>query len=188
MNPHPPRDMTMVAFKAPQAGETHARSMTQRDARADGQTRVVELHGDHVLIARRLRNIAMRLRVPARHYRGIALRLRLAESGESFQELLLAHADPDLCVVLDQRPADADLRRDWLLWAGYFDLPALVERSEGDFQIAGAPLDEAHGLARRRGESLPADRRGRFARRRRPGVEERMATCFAGEREIIARN
>lgn len=187
MTAHPPRDTTMVACRAPQAGDTRARSLMQRDARADGETRVVELHGDHVLIARRVRNIAMRLKVPAHAYRGVALRLRLSASGESFQELLLAHSDPDLCVVLDQRPDGQDLRKDWLLWAAYFGVPALVERHEGNLLAAGPALGEAYPFARRRGCGLAHDRRGRFARRRKTGLAERMGVCFAGEREIVAR-
>lgn len=158
----------------------------QRDRRADGGKRQVRVSRQDILIARRLAGIAMLISVPVQAYRGVALDIEPTAGGGASYRLSLAHDDPDLAVVLAETEDGGAVSADWRYWASYLDLPRLAGK-EGAFE----PLDPRLGqvaapgpIARRRNSSV-AQRRPRFAARRKTGIVGRMDRVHDGEREII---
>jgi hypothetical protein len=161
------------------------------DPRADGQLRSVSLTRDIVRIDRRLHGIAMRVAVPVRDYRGVALALRPDPSGALSYQLHLLHRDAELSVALDEAVDDQDILADWRLWSRFFRLPALVERQTGVIEEAdltlGALLLGATPNPRRASRSV-SKRRPRFLKRRKTGVLQGSVPVHAGEWEMIARD
>ena len=154
-------------------------SLTAEDRRADDRRRHVLLSRDRVTIDRHFRGIAMRLSVPVSSYRGVCVGVRTAETGGFVYELRLAHRDPDLSVLLAEAPDESRIWTDWRVSAGYFGLPALIERNDGPEPWGAAGPCESYGR--------------RLKKRRRPGIvarravnPEAMATVHR-EAEIIAR-
>jgi hypothetical protein len=154
----------------------------QRDWRADGGDRRVRVTRSDILIARRFGGIAMRIQVPVPAYRGVFLDMVQGADGAPCYRLLLAHADRDLDVVLEEA-GDADalaaVAQDWASW---LDLPLLAE-SEEAFEGAA---EAAHAPIQRRGGSPLRGRRPRFLMRRRVGEIARLGEVFAGERVIVS--
>jgi hypothetical protein len=173
--------MAQVSFYAPGAppapGDASPRVGIERDPRADGRRRKVELTPSLVVFERRIEGISMRVGLSSQAFRGVAVGV-IVEDGLPAYEVTLRHDDGDLTARLalcdDRASAIAALQG----WARWFALPTLVERPEGGFALADVPRP-----ADRR--ARPLSRRPRFLIRRKPGQVERMAMRFLGEREII---
>ena len=122
----------------------------------------------------------MLLSVPMSAYRGVCVAVRASEDGGFVYELRLDHRDPELSVTLAEAREEREIWADWRTCAGYFDLPALVERNDGP-ELWTAPKGA---------ESY--DRRSKL--RRRPGIVTRRAVRLAAletvydEAEMIARS
>ena len=161
------------------SGATRA-ELSGSDARADQCRRNVTLSRDRVTIDRNYRGIAMRLSVPMSAYRGVCVAVRASEDGGFVYELRLDHRDPELSVTLAEAREEREIWADWRTCAGYFDLPALVERNDGPELWTAPKGAESH------------DRRSKL--RRRPGIVARRAVRLAAlatvydEAEMIARN
>jgi hypothetical protein len=173
-------------------GAAPDRVVTQaRDERADDRQRSISLSRDCVRIDRRVRGISMRVAVPVRAYRGVALSLRPDADGVLAYQLHLLHEDEELSVNLDSAADDRDIVADWRLWSRFFRLPALVERQAGLIEEADATLG---GLllgrqnAERRASRARFKRRPLFLQRRKPGFGAAEPFVHAGEQEIIARD
>ena len=158
-----------------------AEVLVASDSRADNRRRCVTLSRERVTIARSFRGIAMRLSVPVSAYRGVCVGVRAGENGGFVYELRLAHRDPDLSVLLDEAIDETRIWAEWRASAGFFGLPALIERNEGPEVWGGvASGAESH------------DRRPK--RRHRPGIVTRRAVRLEAletvyrEAEIIARD
>ena len=137
-------------------------ALSMPDPRADGALRQVNLSPRVVTILRRYQGIAMRLVVPCSHYRGVTLR-SVAQAGGLQHEVALTHADAELSIVLGLDAESPVAARLCAQWAAYFGLPALALPSICTKQIfAVAPRP------RRRSATL-AQRRRRYALRRKPG-------------------
>lgn len=149
------------------------------DSRADGRRRSVLLSRERVTIDRSFRGIAMRLSVPVSAYRGVAVGVRASEAGGFVYELKLAHRDPELSVLLDENRDEARIWAGWRDAAGFFGLPALIERADGLQSWCSAAATPA-----------PSGRRPK--RRIRPGIVARRvarpeaAATVHREREIVA--
>ena len=160
---------------------TRAGALQAGDPRADDRCRSVLLSRDRVTIDRSYRGIAMRLSVPVSAYQGVCVGVRAAENGGFVYELRLAHSDPDLSVLLTEAVDESRIWADWRSSAGYFGLPALVERNDGP-ELWGAL--QASGARHER----------RVKRRHRPGIVSRRAArpealeTVHREHEIIARD
>ena len=170
----------------------HGARVTQGgDRRADGQRRQIEVTREIVRIDRRLHGIAMRVAVPVRAYRGVALSLTTGADGSLTYQLNLLHKDDDLSVTLDDAADDRDIVADWRLWSRFFRLPALVERETGVIEEAEVSLG---GLATGPRNTLRRPARGRskrrpaFLKRRKMGVAHAVPVVHADEREIVARS
>lgn len=157
------------------------------DARADGGQREVTLLRQGIVIRRRHDGVRMKIRVPARAYRGVVF----STTDNKRYRVSLSHADADLRVLLadtgDEREAFAHLQ----YWGDYFALPLYVERAGGQMDCIRSRLGEIECAVpqerARQGSTLLA-RRGRFLRRRKPGATHRLNVVHRGEREIIARH
>lgn len=161
------------------------------DARADGGQREVTLLRQGIVIRRRHDGVRMKIRVPARAYRGVVFKATDEAADKQRYVVSLSHVDADLRILLadtsDEREAFAHLQ----YWGEYFALPLYVERADGQMDCirrrlgnvdCATPQDHA-----RKGTTLMA-RRGRFQRRRKPGSPARMNLVHRGAREIIARH
>lgn len=160
---------------------SEAPALQETDGRADNRRRSVLLSRDRVTIDRRYRGIAMRLSLPVSAYRGVCVGVRASENGGFVYELRLTHRDPDLSVLLDAAQDESRIWAEWRASAGYFGLPALVERNDGP-EVWGALAAPAEGRDRR------------VKRRQRPGIvarrvarPEALGTVYR-EDEIIARD
>lgn len=144
---------------APLAGQD---VLQAADSRADDRRRSVSLGRERVTIDRSYRGIAMRLSVPVSAYRGVCVGVRTGEHGGFVYELRLDHRDPDLSVLLDEALDEARIWAEWRASAGFFGLPALIERNDGPEAWAGV--------------AVPAEGHGRRPKRRlRPGIVARRA-------------
>ena len=167
-----------IASSVEASGAARA-ELSSRDARADQSRRSVSLSRDRVTIDRNYRGIAMRLSVPMSAYQGVCVAVRATEDGGVLYELRLDHRDPELSVTLAEAREEREIWADWRSCAGYFDLPALVERNDGP-ELWTAPK----GVGSH-------DRRSKL--RRRPGIVTRRAVRLAAletvydEAEMIAR-
>ena len=143
------------------------------DPRADGARRVVHVSATHVTIERVLQGVRMRIGVPVAAYRDLVIGVR-APSGSGV--LRLRHDDPDLSITLAAGEA-TEVARQAQAWG------ALFERQIG---LEDEHIDAKRSISRRRRTEVL--RNQRFSRRRQVGVSTRLATSFAGEHEIIARD
>ena len=189
-------------------------SIGDSDRRADNYSRTVHFEGDRIVIMRRVCGVSMRVTIAVNRFSGIGVRLpNLAESRRAFQ-VVLVHADPDLCVSLYESAnpllADAAVSE----WAQYFELPVLdgadvapsSHQAVSDKMPGQQPNDTRHPVVtlpqvgkpgalragsartvRRRGAAL-SKRRPRLYARRKAGEIARMDSAYGNEREIIARN
>jgi hypothetical protein len=161
------------------------------DADADGGSRLVELHQQHVIVRRALRGMAMTVNLPVRAFLGIALHLRPPRrSGDGGVSVVMEHHDPGLSVPLYAASDGVDIVAEWHSWAQVLGLPLLVVDPDGALREAFpqfGPLRVATPVARRRRRGPTRSRRPSFLLRRKPGVCAAMPV-HAGEREIIARN
>ncbi len=155
--------------------------LTAGDPRADNRRRSVLLTRDRVTIDRSYRGIAMRLSVPVSAYQGVCVAVKPTATGGFFYELRLAHRDPDLSITLVEAIDEGRIWADWRASAGYFNVPALVERNDGPEAWAPPLAGGDHH-----------DRRAK--RRHRPGIVTRRAVRLEAlqtvhrEDEIIARD
>lgn len=166
-------DMTDLAY-LPQAFDS-------RDPRADGRSRRVSLARDHILIARRMAGIDMRLRVPVAAYLGAALSVETKCDGSVFFRLTLVHADAELSAILLETDDDSEIVALWRSCARDLGLAALVETEPGRFERA----ESARHPPRRRRNVALTRRRPRFLTRRRAGDQARAGTVHREEREIL---
>ena len=158
--------------------------LTRSDARADDRLREIVFRGPSVVIARRMAGIAMRVRVPLSSYRGVALSVAGEAAGEPLHKLELLHHDPDLTIPLIEAADVMEIAVEWAAWAQSLSLPRLVERTPGKLEAVEEAGAGALPAPRRRGSAV-AKRRTRFARRRKMGALQRLATTYREEREII---
>jgi hypothetical protein len=170
-------------FERQSAQDRYSLGQIQHDPRADGGRRTVLVTRNGVLIERRLKGVSMTIGVPFAAYQGVALAVEPEpSSGVAAYRLSLAHADPDLEVLLCETKDSTAAAADWKYWSFFLDLPRLAcENGEV------APVGGTKGklvFARRRTATV-AKRRPRFLSRRRRGEPGRAAAVFSGEREIV---
>ncbi|MDO9442575.1 MAG: DUF6101 family protein [Beijerinckiaceae bacterium] len=161
---------------------------TAVDPRADGAVRHIAFQDGRVLIARRVRGVAMRLDIPCASFRGVVLAME-GEDDPVFT-IRLDHADPDLSVVVHEAGDDCDVIAQWRAWSTLTGLPKYLERQDGvlvdaDIEIGG--IYPGKPPAPRRRGAIAVKRRPRFLTRRRMGDRRRMI-MLPPCREIIARN
>ncbi len=155
----------------------------QPDARADGGERHVALAQEEILIDRSMNGVRMRLRLPTRAYRGVALSLDETPTGRAIYRVSLWHNDRDFRITLQEALDDRDIVAQWKSWASYFGLPKFIERTPGQLEGAEIRLGQlaigAARVQRRRGAAI-SKRRGRLPLRRKPGRADHRAAIVTG--------
>ncbi len=155
----------------------------QHDPRADGGRRTVRVTRNGVLIERRLKGVSMTIGVPFAAYQGVALAVEPEpSSGVAAYRLSLAHADPDLEVLLCETKDSGAAAADWKYWSFFLDLPRLASENG---EVAPVDGTKGKGIFARRRNAAVAKRRPRFLSRRKPGEPARVAAVFRSDREII---
>ena len=140
------------------------------DHRADDRRREVTLSADTILIVRQMAGIRMRVCVPTAMYKGLVLARPAADATGTFA-IVLSHADPELCVVVDKAGSLDALRARLDAWAAFFDTDVLPAR--------------ATGAAQSRRRSAPTrTRRPSFFARRKPGTLPSQPMVLRTEAEI----
>ena len=160
---------------------------TRPDARADRGRRDIAITDTHVTINRRVGGVDMHLALAVTAYQGVALCLQPGAGEALVYQVRLVHPDPELTVMLDEALDDRNIIADWRLWSRVLNLPALVERAVGRYEVAEATPDscDADGALPRR--HRPNKMRPSFLGRRKVGLLG-VPMVYRGEREIIARD
>ena len=143
------------------------------DLRADGASRIVHLSATAVSIERSVGGIRMRVGVPIAAYRDLVISVRAASQRAT---LKLRHDDSELDVEIGSGEA-VEVAKSARAWSAVTGKAIKIE----DACVLVGPV-----YARQR-KRTKASRRSSFSRRRSQGALARMATSFAGSREIIAR-
>jgi Family of unknown function (DUF6101) len=140
------------------------------------------------ILRRRVAGLPLNIRIPIKMYRGVAIRFTEAHDTPVRTEILLAHRDPALHLVLSCGEDAGELAADWLAWANLFGLPLLVAEDDGSFRSARTYLGrlKVSTPRERRYHAQFAERRPRFLSRRKPGRKGPYEMLEG--REIIARS
>lgn len=142
---------------------------------APGVVADVRLDSEHVVLQRRLGELAMRVTLPVSSYRGIVIRITPGMSeAEDRVSVVLAHTDRELDITLFDAADDSDVIAEWRLWGSALNLPLLMEGLDGHIVAAENRLGDLviDRVRPRRRHSFLAARRTRFASRRRVGRVE----------------
>jgi len=161
------------------------------DARADGGTRLVELHRQHVIVRRAVSGMSMAVNLPVHAFLGVALHVRTPRLTQPGQvAVVLEHRDPGLSLPLYVATDAIDIVAEWHSWASVLSLPLLVVDPDGALREAFpqvGPLRVSAPADRRRRHGAVRQRRPRFPLRRKLGRRGEQPV-HRGEREIIARS
>lgn len=163
-----------------------------RDAAADEQVRIVELHRKRVVMRRSIAGMRMAVSLPVSNYLGVALQIVAPDdASDGAVAIVLAHRDAALAVPLFTAPNGVDAIAEWRAWGHVLGLPLLVADADGSLR---EPLrrPDAGRIAR----PQPRRRCGNPLKRRRPRILARRRTARLAkalrihreEREIIARS
>ena len=87
-------------------------SFHAQDARADGGTRQVELHREHVVLRRAVRGMRMAVNVRVSDFLGVAVR-----GIDDAQMLVLVHRDPALSIPLGASSDADEINSAWQMWS-----------------------------------------------------------------------
>jgi hypothetical protein len=163
-----------------------------RDRGADGQMRDIELDRERVVLKRAVAGIRMKVGVPLREFRGVALRTLPPDGAEpAAVSITLEHRDDALTVPLYVAVEGDDAMAEWKSWGRVLGVPLLVDDGEGalrePFRRIGRVGIGQPGPRRRRRAAIKW-RRPSILMRRKPGRPSAEPTVHCGEREIIARN
>ena len=163
-----------------------------RDAGADEQMRVVELHRERVVLRRRVRGMPMAVNLPVAAFLGVALRV-IEPTDETCAAvcITLEHHDPGLSIPLFVAADGDEVVAEWQSWAQALRMPLLVVERDGALHAPFPQIGQVRAGAvspRRRRRTAIKRRRPSILLRRRPGRAHAMSMIHRGEREIIARN
>ena len=163
-----------------------------RDRGADGQIRNIELDRERVVLNRAVAGIRMKVGVPLREFRGVALRTLPPDGGEpAVVAIMLEHRDDALTVPLYVATEGDDAMAEWKSWSRVLGVPLLVADDEGalrePFRRIGR-IGLGRPAPRRRRRAAIKWRRPSILMRRKPGRPSATPAVHRGEREIIARN
>lgn len=161
---------------------------TRPDPRADRGRRDIAISHTHVTIRRRVGGVDMHVALAVSAYDGVALCLTTGKKDALVYQVRLLHPDSDLTVVLEEALDDRNIIADWRLWSRVLNLPALVEREVGRYEVAESTPDTCDADAAFPRRARPSKTRPKFLARRRMGYTLDAPVLHAGEREIIARD
>lgn len=117
--------------------------------------------------------VAVKIKVPVAEYIGVAVATRIAEDGALTSTIELVHPDQDFNYRVYEETGNANVVAEWQNWGRKLRLPLYIRAGDGSLvvysqQIDGVMIGNQHS---RRMLSAEAERRTRFARRRKPGEQ-----------------
>ncbi|WP_246252275.1 DUF6101 family protein [Ancylobacter pratisalsi] len=182
-------DYRFVTLDMPADPESWPVVFSSIDPSADGGTRRVELHRDHLVLRRRMAGIPMKVRLDLAAYEGLAVALLDPEGDGEGVAVVLLHADPSLSVTLYSAPHANDVVAEWRRWSAELGRPMLVSEADGSrspaYPMIGR-LTVAGVLARRRRRGALKDRRPSVFRRRAAGRPLAVPALSVGGKGALA--
>ena len=162
-------------------------SYAARDDR-DETTITVNQRGATLKRTLKQSGLPLHIALPARAFRGVAVRATETGPEHALVTLELLHEDEELCVPLSVGYDLQAIARDWQSWSELLDLPMMMIEADG---VARTLEESARAITvgepkERRPHAMFAERRPRFLARRRLG-NLGVRLMVHGE-EIIARD
>lgn len=113
----------------------------------------------------------VKIKVPVSEYTGVAVSTRISEDGELMSAIELVHPDADFNYRVYEEAGNTNVVAEWQNWGKKLRLPLYIRSGDGQLipysqQIDGVMVGNQTG---RRMLATDAERRTRFARRRKPG-------------------
>ena len=149
--------------------EAYPKNLVFKPANDNGSRRDVMT----VTVRRKLdkSGVTVKMKVPVEEYVGVAVATRITEEGQLSSAIELIHPDEDFNYKVYEEEGNANVVAEWQNWGRKLRLPLYIRSGDGSLvsysqQIDGVLVGGQHG---RRMLSPEAERRTRFARRRKPG-------------------
>jgi len=131
--------------------------------------------GNTVTVRRQLdkSGVAVKVKVPVDEFYGVAVSTSISEDGELMSAIELVHADPDLNYRVFEELGNTSVVAEWQNWGKKLRLPLYIRAGDGALipysqHVDGVLVGRQTG---RRMLAPEAERRTRFARRRKTGTE-----------------
>lgn len=118
--------------------------------------------------------VTVKIKVPVAEYVGVAVSTRITEDGNLSSAIELVHTNEDLNYRVFEEEGNAHVVAEWQNWGRKLRLPLYIRSGDGSLvaysqQIDGLMVGNSNG---RRMFSIDAERRTRFARRRKTGEQQ----------------
>lgn len=115
--------------------------------------------------------VEVKIKVPVSEFYGVAVSTTISADGELASTIELLHADPMLCYQVFSERGNNAVVAEWQNWGKKLRLPLYIRAGDGQLvaysqQVSGVMVGNQTG---RRMLSAEAERRTRFARRRKTG-------------------
>lgn len=127
-----------------------------------------------VTVRRRLdkSGVEVRIKVPVKHYIGVAVSTSVSPDGVLSSAIELVHRDPELNYRVFEEAGNASVVAEWQHWGRHLGLPLFIRAGDGSLmpytQQVGSVLLGVENNRRRLGSELT--RRPRFLNRRQLGI------------------
>jgi hypothetical protein len=115
--------------------------------------------------------VTVKLKVPVAEYVGVAVATRISENGELMSSIELIHSDEDFNYRVFEEEGNSNVVAEWQNWGRKLRLPLYIRSGDGSLIAYSQQIDGVMvgASSSRRMLSAEAERRTRFARRRKPG-------------------
>ena len=118
--------------------------------------------------------VTVKIKVPVAEYVGVSVSTRITDEGNLSSAIELIHSDEDLNYRVFEEEGNSNVVAEWQNWGRKLRLPLYIRSGDGALvaysqQIDGVMVGNSNG---RRMLSAEAERRPRFARRRKPGEKQ----------------
>jgi len=150
-------------------GAVYPRDLRHKPANDDGP----RTDAMTVTVRRKLdkSGVTVKLKVPVTEYVGVAVATRISENGELMSSIELIHSDEDFNYRVFEEEGNSNVVAEWQNWGRKLRLPLYIRSGDGSLIAYSQQIDGVMvgASSSRRMLSAEAERRTRFARRRKPG-------------------
>lgn len=150
-------------------GAVYPRNLRHKPANDDGP----RTDAMTVTVRRKLdkSGVTVKLKVPVTEYVGVAVATRISENGELMSSIELIHSDEDFNYRVFEEEGNSNVVAEWQNWGRKLRLPLYIRSGDGSLIAYSQQIDGVMvgASSSRRMLSAEAERRTRFARRRKPG-------------------
>ncbi|WP_332718610.1 DUF6101 family protein [Pelagibacterium mangrovi] len=151
------------------SGAVYPRNLRHEPANDDGP----RTDAMTVTVRRKLdkSGVTVKLKVPVAEYVGVAVATRISENGELMSSIELIHSDEDFNYRVFEEEGNSNVVAEWQNWGRKLRLPLYIRSGDGSLIAYSQQIDGVMvgASSSRRMLSAEAERRTRFARRRKPG-------------------